>query len=395
MADVTVAWQQVGPGEVFLDSFDGADDDAKLQAAMTYAAAQSTIPTIRLGPRGYRFNKSIGQPYMGFRLVGTAPGMQMKVGGHGTGYPDVPTGTRVNLQIPARSGEPCGYWIEGTEKMYHLALGQMLIYSSWSQLATQVVRGFYGHGSGLWSSSFWDLTVQGTHSFLGNSSETCAMTLCHIFGSNNLICTYDTACNIGGSDNRGLFEGMTNIYLSDDFGAVGNGRYCMMFNSLVKSHIGSMYITATSSWRGLRCTSSADVDTQSGLIIDAPILEGDTAGAAPGPNDGVLLRVDGTAGVTFRDAVIDAGLRDPEANERGLVEVNDSARPLFDGCLFGQYGKPVTTPVIYADGQSQTIVRNTGRYVYPGGTLWGDAIPIVQKAGDATVTADQTVTVTG
>ncbi|MFC7732974.1 hypothetical protein [Actinomadura keratinilytica] len=43
-----------------LDGFSGADDDAKLKAAMSYAAAQTRPPAIVLANRAHKFD---GGPY--------------------------------------------------------------------------------------------------------------------------------------------------------------------------------------------------------------------------------------------------------------------------------------------------------------------------------------------
>jgi hypothetical protein len=53
-----------------LDSFSGADDDAKLTAALAYAAAQTIKPAILLTNREYTFALKSRQVYSGMKIIG-------------------------------------------------------------------------------------------------------------------------------------------------------------------------------------------------------------------------------------------------------------------------------------------------------------------------------------
>lgn len=386
------------PGEVLLDSFDGADDDAKLAAAMSYCAAQTFVPSIRLGIREYTFTQTISNPYDGFKLLGCGQGAQPKIGGSATatgfGY-----STRVKLAVPKPSGKPAGVWINATAHLNDMTIEGILFYSPYASVATQMISANYANGGGLWGCTIRDCTFQSLYSVCGNSTEPCAITLCLFEGFINVLTTYDTAFHLGGSDNRGIFVGMTNIYLSDDYTSpAGNMRYCIILDNLIKTHVGSMYITATSTWRGL-LVKGPDNDNTSGLIITAPIIEGDTAGANPGDCDGALMRIEG-GGVTLRDAVIDSGLGNPAASasanpsgiaDRALVEVT-AGQAIFDGCWWGHYGPvPNTTPVIWASGSAEVQVKNSGRYVYAGGTAWDGQKPIIHQDTAGLVSTDDTM----
>ena len=57
-------------GIVDLDSFTGANDDAKLTAALIYAAAQTYKPAVRLPARSITFNIAGRTPYNGMRIIG-------------------------------------------------------------------------------------------------------------------------------------------------------------------------------------------------------------------------------------------------------------------------------------------------------------------------------------
>ncbi|MBX6769822.1 MAG: hypothetical protein IRY90_22155, partial [Actinomadura rubrobrunea] len=54
-----------------LDGFSGSDDDAKLRAALSYAAAQTRPPAIVLANRAHRFDGGPYPYYDGLRLVGS------------------------------------------------------------------------------------------------------------------------------------------------------------------------------------------------------------------------------------------------------------------------------------------------------------------------------------
>ena len=56
-------------GVVQMDSFSGVNDDAKLAAAMNYAAAQTYIPAIQLPARSMTFNTGGLTPYSGMRII--------------------------------------------------------------------------------------------------------------------------------------------------------------------------------------------------------------------------------------------------------------------------------------------------------------------------------------
>ncbi len=348
----------------------GGSDSDKLDAAIAYCGGLGGTafkPTIQLGLRQYEFTRSIGRPYDGFRLEGVSRGQV-----HQKSSTTPNQQTTVKLTLPIRSGGTTGCWINVEDEAWGYRIGGFNGYSD--QTTTQVYRAPYQGGSvkGLREASLFEQTWQNVSVF-GNSSEAIALTICDIIGGWGIYTPYDSPVNIQGSDCRNIFGQGLDLYT---IGTNGNGKYLINLNSLGKSHVGPIYLTAAGTWQGMRIQGG----TQAGLLdMAGAVLEGNNAGQAC---MGSLLRID-SGNVSIRDTTIDDGMAAPtgtaSANggtaSRGLVEIGSSAQVNLDTIAWAHAtGVATNTPVVYNSspklsvGNFQTFTR---------GPDWGTQLPVV------------------
>jgi hypothetical protein len=353
-----------GPGEVLLDSFAGANDDAKLAAAMTYASAQTFMPAIRLTNRAHTFTQTLGQPYDGFTLIGSS-----------TGWGDQTPRTKVTLNITPAAGDTIGYWINcSSAQVWDYYIGNINFVSS--NTKTQFIRTQSSTSSVLWNCTFHNLSFASFYAVLGNSAEALTIDLCEITGTWSILQAYDTPVALKGADNRAIFRDGLNIGSGTTPAAGANGKYLLWFTSLSKSNIGPMYITADNGWRGIKYQGSSS--SGYGTTITGAVIEGRNPGD---PCVGILVNVIGGA-VTLRDCNVNCGMTAPSAGENGLIQISGTdTQVVIDGCSFGHAtGVAVTTPCVYVTGTAaQVRVRNVTHSVRSGGPTWGTQLPVVQQ----------------
>ena len=146
-----------------MDSFSGVNDDAKLAAAMNYAAAQTYIPAIQLPARSMTFNTGGLTPYSGMRIIGP-------FGADGPKSPDL-AGKYTNHLVVLNVGTGASSWFYGATTYYDIYFGNIAFANSaTSQFWHQP------NSSTLYGCQFHSLSFYGMTSIFGDSSTACALT---------------------------------------------------------------------------------------------------------------------------------------------------------------------------------------------------------------------------
>ena len=367
-----------GSGVVQLDSFAGANDDAKLTAALSYAASQARIPWIQFPARTVTLNQGGRVPFTGMKLVG--PGgfggsMNPEVN-FGGGHPN--TSHRITL------GASIG---TGTNALFNGAAAGEINAVTVSNLCfvcpgrnAQFWHGPYSSGANLYSCQFDNLSFMAMRHIFGTSTQSVAFTGVRFSGFWVVNSFLDgsgsqnpTQFHITGSDNELWMGGWINIEGSDP--GSDTGSWMIILDNLGKTNVGAIYATARYGWRGIRVTGNAD-----GLTFYGPRAEGRNAGS---PCHGSVIRIEGGA-VTIRDGWIAYGMGSPSSfggGNNGMIQIT-GGQVLLDGLRYSRAtGVAETVPLVYASGG---VVE--ARTVHKRGTWSGN--PRIQATGSATVYAD-------
>lgn len=362
-------------GEVLLDSFAGADDDAKLTAAMTYASAQAHPPIIRLTNRDYTFTTA-RNAYTGFRLFGPVPGAQ------NAELSAANMGCTVNLKTN-------GVWLNvtGGDVFDAVVCGIAFV-------GTSTTTFLGSDGSSIWHCChIRDVSFKQFKTVLGTQAQRLPMTGCLIDGWFQMQGTYNGGIHIAGSDNR-LFLGHTLIDATPAYNTAGNaaGQFHMWFDSLDNTTIGPLYITAEGPWGGVKISGPAyntGIPSNLGMVtIHGATIEGRNASQ---PCDGALVRIEGGI-AKLRDCYIARGMSSPASmghtpQDAGIVHIA-SGGVLLDGITYDRCnGVDETVPFVYNNGGT---VRVMDTYVATKGGTWTGLPRVTSPSG--TIKADDTVT---
>jgi hypothetical protein len=224
-------------GVVQMDSFSGANDDAKLVAAMTHAAAQTYIPAIQLPARSMTFNRGGLTPYSGMRIIGP-------LGADGPKSPELAGGKYTNHRVILNVGIGANSWFNGTATYYNIYIGNIAFANPgrngqfWNQ----------PNSATLYSCEFNSLSFYGFEYIFGNSSVPCAMTQVIFTGHWEVVAFTNTAFTLVGSDNDFWSSGYLNISPGDI--ASSSGTPIISMPVMEKTKIGYTYITASPGWVG-------------------------------------------------------------------------------------------------------------------------------------------------
>ncbi|MFD1825863.1 MULTISPECIES: hypothetical protein [Mumia] len=347
------------PTELPLSSFSGVDDDARLAAFMTYAAAQTYKGTTVVldEDRTYTFNNQ--QPlYSGFSIRGAIrPGDQNR-----SGHPSS------NLIQVRTTG---GWFYLNQAQTFACAFQGLTIDGTASN------RLIEGHSSRvLWTSSFRDITSVNAAGVLGSSTQQLLMTACSGDGYWNINNVRNRGLALGGSDCRFNFS---MCLLDSPTALLPDTAFLASFEYLSKTNLQNFYVTAEGH-SAFSITGTGDFVS----FVDCAI-EGRNAGA---PCKGSLIRLTGDTRVTVRDTWLAYAMSDPTAtgrNDAGFVHATNGS-VLLDGCVVEHAsGVAESTPILYASG-GKHIVRNMRAIGFTGK-------PVVKQTTAGLIDADSTVTV--
>lgn len=350
--------------EVMLSSFAGADDDAKLTAAMAYASSQSYKPTIVLDEaRNYNF--STKQPlYTGFAIAGGRRGKDQPRSGN-----PIPT------ECTLGSGMAGGWFYLNQSQTFSCSFeGLSLDGGSGRRLID-------GHASRvLWTSTFRDISAVNLSNVLGSRTPTdlkLLLTACGFDGFWNINNIGDRAFCVGGSDNRFNF---TQALIDAPSSGYPDATSLIEWSSMAKTPVRNLYVTA----EGPHAAMYIGDGSSEHLTFTDCTFEGRNAGA---PSQGRLIRVTGSNSlVTLRDCWLAYAMSSPPAGHSGYIHAANG-KVLVDGCVFERAtGVAESVPIFYA-AAGKHVIRNVRTIGFTG-------LPVVRQAVAGLIDADSSVTVT-
>lgn len=368
----------VYPG-VLLESFSGANDDAKLTAAMSYAASQTYKPAILLYEnRVYNFTQAGRTLYSGFKLQGANYSEQVRSSNPSPQKIDVDVGTATWLTLPS-SGN-----------YYGISMRNLSIEGG----STSVMIETPG-SSNLWLSEFHNLGITNfRHVFGKPGTRQFVMTGGHFSGLWNVNNCTDCAFYLAGSDCRFWTDGYCLLDSPRSISSVSgnfNYPYHIWFDYQEKSRIGPMFITAEDKPAAMRITGAS---TQGDLTFRDIHMEGRNADNS---SWGSVLRVEGAYAIKFVDCWISYGFSElgstGRSGEGGVITVMNGARTQFRGCTYSRAGTDGVTesdPWLYVTGSGSRARVSDLEVVHDGGSFTG--VPRYATAsGGSVINTDSTI----
>jgi hypothetical protein len=219
-------------GAVLLDSFTGANDDAKLTNALSGVAADTYKRTIRLKNRLYSFTTANRAAFNGMRISGPS------------GYSNADKGSvyeagEVNLGF-------AGPWFHNnTVDVWDVSLRGL----SFKGSSGATVLGNNDSAHSWWRLHMRDISSSGLKSVLGTQTQAILMTGAFLDGFWEINNSFNSAFHMGGSDNR-LF--MNGGFL--DSGTAFNstaGQAHLWLDFCENTVVGGLYITCEGPWGGV------------------------------------------------------------------------------------------------------------------------------------------------
>jgi hypothetical protein len=345
-----------------LDVFTGSTDDAKLQAAMAYAAAQTYAPAIALARRAHTFSGGPYDLYPGLRLVGSlgtterefgSTGPQCVVNVGGTALWNVPSGGVQNV------------WMSGIQ--WRASAGTV----NWLNPVTDLANGPIMN----------DCTFEKS-AWVGFASVMQARHLRVHIERTYVNESTGTPFKLAGSDNYYWTEGKS--YLSSTKQSAST--FYVWFTHMSRSRMGAVYITPQVA-TGIRIDGSYGDLQIIGTLLDS------TGRTATTACQGAAVLITGGRGMVFdrcwffNNAVNPASTnRSPQ--DKGQVYIRGSASDLaFHLCSFPGFDAqtgytPAGTPAIYA-ATGVTNVKITSPIAPAGGNklLQHQSAGIITKYG--------------
>lgn len=346
-------------GVVQLDAYAGANDDDKLTAALADVRLQPRIPAIQFPARAVTLSKTRTY-FNGMKLIG--PGC------NGPKKLELASGSLVTHKVTLNVGNGANSWMVGSGSVYDVFAGGLAFQAGNSNAQ------LWHHPTGtLYACQFDNLNLYGFKHAFGTPTAKCLMTQVLFTGHWTVQGGTDTQFTLGGSDCSLWMGGYCNLGSSTTAG--GAGRYQLVFDSLSKTDVGKVYITAADGWRGVLCRY-----TSGKLNFYGGEYEGRNATV---PSAGNLIRVEG-GNVAFFGPWIAYGMSAPAATEHGPIEVT-GGNVLIDRPCYGRGNTAETVPLVYVSGGKAEV-----RSVAGAGTWTG--LPRVHKAA-GTMANDSSVTV--
>lgn len=336
--NITASSSSNGFAYIFIDQMAGSTDDDKLTAAITLQKATTGMPPIVLGARNHSFNQT-RQLYSGLKLIGQSTGPK-----NTEQDPDFVT-SRITLGGGVSSGAS-SWWVTPGGNIFDVYMADFAVNGS----AGASVHQFIDVTSGsLYACEFHSLAFNFMRGVFGRKDRKCLMTQVVFSGhwtANNL---WDTQFHIGGSDCQLWMGGYINMGPSSSpaqFGSYADNDYQVIFDSLGKTNIGYLYISALNGWRGLKITGNSGPGLQIyGGVFEGYKATGTTSGGASLAAPGTVIRIEGGNG-TFYSPAIGQGMADPESAEGGLVHIT-GGEWTFNSPSFFRGAMSETTPCIY------------------------------------------------
>lgn len=310
-----------------LDSFTGANDDAKLAAAITYAKAQTYAPAILLGNRAHTWAGNYDM-FNGMRIVGSGftterefstTGPQCVVTVSGSSLFNVPAGGVKNVWISGIQFRASSGTVNWLTPVADLGAGPIMNDCTFERLA------WVGFKTIMWARH---LRVHIERTYVNNST--------------------DTPFKLAGSDNYYWTEGKS--YMSSTTQSASS--FYLWFTHMSRSRVGAVYITPEKA-------TAVRIDGSYGDLQFAGTLLDSTGRSLTTACQGAAILITGGRGMVFDKCWFFNNAANPASTSRspqdkGQVYIRGSASDLlFNGCSWAGGAAqtvvtPAGTPAIYA-----------------------------------------------
>lgn len=318
-------------GVVNLDEFSGADDDAKLTAAMSYAAAQTHIPAIRFPPRDVTFNTSARVPYNGMRLIGPA-------GAVGPKNPDISSTLLPGGAVFLNVGNGTSAWFNGTAAVYDVYIGDLTFWEGNSN--AQFWNQSMSTAPGLYACQFHALTFYGFKHIIGTPADQAAVTQVTFTGHWQIIGFNNTAFTLAGSDNSFWMDTVCNLGTTAAAPSAGTPVITM---STGKTNVGKLYATMAANWKGLNYVGGT------GTSFFSTVFEGESQAV---PATHALITVTGGDCAFYSPQI---NHLNPAGGVNGCVEQSGGRIALFNPAYLRATAAAATFPLLYQTGGIASI----------------------------------------
>jgi hypothetical protein len=365
-------------GVVQLSSFAGATYLLKMQAAMTYAAAQTNVPWIQAPPFEFEINGNLGPSlYNGFKFVGAGP--------------EAPKNVEINANLGLSRLKIGSAVTTGTDSLFHsTATLYDVVVANMVIADVDRTAQFWSQPSGtLYQCEFRNLTFYGTKHAFGNNADYCLVTDVHFTGNWNVQghANGDLPFHFGGSDCSFWVWGGLNIG-GGSAASDGGGQFQLWFENVHKSTVGQgVFVTCDDGWRGVKVTGNA---RSYPLVFNGCRIEGQSAS---NPCHGAVMRIEG-GNTIIRDVHFAYGMAAPTqegGSDDGVIEITGGNVNIHNPGYGRANGVAETVPFIHVSGgvvRAYDVMK-----VDTTIETWGANKPILEDTGTF-ATCDSTFTET-
>jgi hypothetical protein len=324
-------------GIVDLDTFAGSTDDAKLTAALTYAAAQTHIPAIRLAARSHSFSTTGRTPFTGMKLQGSEANNGPK--NLELGAANAPTQAIITGGVDGSS------WFNGASgTWYDVGIRNIAF-----QAGNTTTQFWSQPGGTLYACEFNSLTFYGFNHVFGSLANKALVTQVSFTGQWQVIGGTGVQFHLGGSDCSLWFYGYCNM---GNGGSANADVFQVIFDTLGKTNVGYLYITCTGGWAGMLLEGGG-----TGLNFHGGTYEGLNAGS---PATAPPVVITGGNYAFFGSAF------DFTTTANGVITQSGGTVALYSPSYQPASSSP--SPLIYQTGGSAAIYSPLGNPPY----RWSD-----------------------
>lgn len=310
-----------------LTSFAGANDTARTQAAIDFAASEDAagryIPWFQL-PADRAWNT-------GSSSFGLASGLKFL----GGGFPIGPNNIQIDEQLVN------GKWLTTCGS------GASSLWSSTSQMYGIKFVGIVFHGSStsqifrstsnVYAAQFDNLFFYGCKHAFGSPSEKFLMTQVIFSGHWGFSGCVDTVFTLGGSDNTLWMGG---AFANIDLAQNGGGAPLGIFNGMSKTDVGKMYVTNRNDWVGVRIIGNQSND----LAFFGGEYEGVSAAS---PSNYPIFDIQGGSNTFYS---IKTGQVASGASANGVIHQSGGQATFYAPAYRRGSATPASFPYVYQTG---------------------------------------------
>jgi hypothetical protein len=360
-------------GRVWLDDFAGADDDAKLTAALTAVAADTYPRAVQLENRQYTFATVNRVPFEGMRILGPV--------GHS------------NPERNSQTKMACRVHLTGTGGWFRIPTGQTIFGITLGRLSftggsNASIMTCEDTSASVDQLIMYDISAFQLKTILGTQTTKFLMTASMFYGDWEINNTYNGAFHLGGSDCRlwtdGILIDTVPAYIS---AGSSSGQYLLWCDGLDKTDFGPVYITARGdasvSYCGILVSGPTTDNTTASNQAVVNFLGGDVEGHFTDRARGCLVRVEGGQasfhGTRFRYGMVDPTVTGHTPQDVGVIHQEAGVLDL-EGCYYDRATSVAeTVKFVHWAGTGASICKRTKKGAR-GGTWTG--LPRVSTAID-------------